>query len=119
MSLQQRLIEVKQRRTEFQQEMREIENWFHKLEQKITSMMSKQQEVTQIYSAQQVSSQPGYPTVLRAKEVAEILGVSERRAYEIMDLKGFPLIRIGRSKRVNQQSFFKWLEQQQQLENII
>jgi hypothetical protein len=31
-----------------------------------------------------------------------------------MEQKGFPLIRIGRLKRVNRDAFFKWLEQQSQ-----
>jgi excisionase family DNA binding protein len=52
-----------------------------------------------------------YPIVLTVKEVAEILSIDTRTAYNIMDEKGFPLIRIGRLKRVNRDSFFKWLEQ--------
>lgn len=52
-----------------------------------------------------------YPIVLTATEIAEILGVSKRVAYEIMDTTGFPLIKIRRSKRVNRDDFFNWLEQ--------
>jgi excisionase family DNA binding protein len=55
-----------------------------------------------------------YPIILKADEVAEILGVTKRHAYEIMEQKGFPLIRLGRLKRVNRDAFFKWLEQQSQ-----
>ncbi|MET3291827.1 UNVERIFIED_CONTAM: putative DNA-binding transcriptional regulator AlpA [Brevibacillus sp. OAP136] len=53
-----------------------------------------------------------YPLVLNANHLAEIIGVSKRVAYEIMDKTGFPLIRIGRCKRVSREAFFKWLNEQ-------
>lgn len=52
-----------------------------------------------------------FPIMLTAIEVAQILGVSKRVAYEIMDTPDFPLIRIRRSKRVNREDFFTWLEE--------
>jgi excisionase family DNA binding protein len=52
-----------------------------------------------------------YPAILNAAHVAEILGVSKRIVYEFMELKDFPLIRIGRLKRVNKDEFFTWLNQ--------
>lgn len=52
-----------------------------------------------------------YPLILTADHVAEIMGVSKRIAYEMMEYKGFPLIRLGRLKRVNREAFFGWLEQ--------
>lgn len=51
------------------------------------------------------------PILLTAEHVAEILGVSKRVAYDIMDETGFPLIKIRRSKKVNREDFFNWLEQ--------
>lgn len=51
-----------------------------------------------------------YPIVLTAVEISQILGVSKRVAYEIMDMPGFPLIRIRRSKRANREDFFHWLD---------
>ncbi|SDY70915.1 hypothetical protein SAMN04487866_12518 [Thermoactinomyces sp. DSM 45891] len=51
-----------------------------------------------------------YPAVLRAEHVATILGISVRRAYEVMEYKSFPLIRIGRLKRVGRDAFFSWFE---------
>lgn len=51
-----------------------------------------------------------YPLILDAKHVQEILGVSRRRAYEIMDLKGFPLLRLGRNKKTPRDKFFAWLD---------
>jgi hypothetical protein len=55
-----------------------------------------------------------YPIILDSKHIAEIMGCSRRFAYQIMDIPGFPLIRIpGTStKRVNRDSFFKWLDDQ-------
>ncbi|OHR73961.1 excisionase [Bacillus sp. HMSC76G11] len=53
-----------------------------------------------------------YPMVMTAKQVAEVLGVSLRIAYEVMDREDFPLIPIFRHKKVNRDSFFKWLESQ-------
>lgn len=50
-----------------------------------------------------------YPLVLTAKHVAEILGISKRKAYEVMEERGFPLVRIGRAKRVGRDAFFEWL----------
>lgn len=51
-----------------------------------------------------------YPLMMTVNEVAEILGVSHRVAYMIMDESDFPLIRIRRSKKVNREDFFQWLE---------
>ncbi|MFS0782078.1 helix-turn-helix domain-containing protein [Bacillus sp. 1P06AnD] len=54
-----------------------------------------------------------YPMMLTAAEISEILMVSKPTAYEIMEHKSFPLIKIGRSKRVLKSKFFEWLSQQQ------
>jgi hypothetical protein len=52
-----------------------------------------------------------YPTVLTAKEIGEILDVGKRTSYEIMERADFPLIRIGKLKRVYRDSFFEWLNE--------
>lgn len=59
-----------------------------------------------------------YPVVLTAVEVSTILGVSKRVAYELMDEKDFPLIRIRRSKFVNREDFFGWLDDRRQKEVV-
>lgn len=51
-----------------------------------------------------------YPIILTAAHIAEIMHISKRVAYEVMEYEGFPLIRIGRCKRVNRDEFFKWLQ---------
>jgi len=54
-----------------------------------------------------------YPMILTAVHVSEILMISKPTAYELMELASFPLIRIGRIKRVRKDEFFNWLSQQQ------
>jgi excisionase family DNA binding protein len=56
-----------------------------------------------------------FPLILKAKHVAEIMGCSERTAYEMMELNGFPLVRIGRLKRVNRDAFLNWFDQQSKI----
>ncbi|MDQ0418486.1 putative DNA-binding transcriptional regulator AlpA [Croceifilum oryzae] len=56
-----------------------------------------------------------YDLILRAKDIATILKVSKQRAYEMMEETGFPLIRKGRLKRVQRDSFFQWLDQQEEM----
>jgi excisionase family DNA binding protein len=52
------------------------------------------------------------PNVLKASDISKFLNISSRFAYEIMERSDFPIIRIGRSKRVMREDFLKWLEQQ-------
>ncbi|MFJ5751615.1 helix-turn-helix domain-containing protein [Peribacillus frigoritolerans] len=54
-----------------------------------------------------------YPMILTAVHLSEILIVSKPTAYELMEQKSFPLIKLGRSKRVLRDEFFNWLTQQQ------
>ncbi|MCD1162192.1 helix-turn-helix domain-containing protein [Peribacillus butanolivorans] len=54
-----------------------------------------------------------YPMILTAVHLSEILMVSKPTAYELMEQKSFPLIKLGRSKRVLRDEFFNWLTQQQ------
>lgn len=50
-----------------------------------------------------------YPIILTASEISQILKISKPTAYELMDREDFPLIRIGRCKRVLRDEFFFWL----------
>ena len=50
-----------------------------------------------------------YPIVLTAIEISEILKISKPTAYELMNRHDFPLIKIGRCKRVLKDEFFLWL----------
>jgi hypothetical protein len=47
---------------------------------------------------------------MKPQHVAEAMGVSKRTAYDVMELPGFPVIRIRKTKLVARDSFFNWLE---------
>lgn len=50
-----------------------------------------------------------YPLVLTAKDISHILKISKPTAYDVMNLTDFPLLKIGRCKRVLRCEFFNWL----------
>jgi hypothetical protein len=50
------------------------------------------------------------PVFLDAENIADTLRVSKRTAYYLMDKSDFPLIKIGRCKRVEREGFLLWLE---------
>jgi len=59
-----------------------------------------------------------YPMVMNVKHVMEILGVSNRVAYELMKRTDFPVMSITGSKgakRVPRDLFFKWLDDQSKI----
>ncbi|MBP1944650.1 DNA-binding protein [Cytobacillus luteolus] len=49
------------------------------------------------------------PKLLNVEDVMLALSCSKRYAYEVMEYKDFPLIRIGRLKRVREDEFYNWL----------
>ncbi|MCM3761837.1 helix-turn-helix domain-containing protein [Alkalihalobacillus oceani] len=53
-----------------------------------------------------------YPLILKAEHISEIIGCSKRVAYEVMDRADFPLVRMGRLKRVEREAFFEWIGSQ-------
>ena len=50
------------------------------------------------------------PLFLSAKNVAELLGVSISSAYELMQEKDFPVLKIGSRKVVPKAKFRDWVE---------
>ena len=50
------------------------------------------------------------PLFLSAKNVAELLGVSISSAYELMQERGFPVLKIGSCKVVPKEKFRDWVE---------
>lgn len=53
--------------------------------------------------------------LLRPREAAEMLGVSERTVWNLTAPRGpIPCVRIGRSVRYSQSSLRAWVEQQQE-----
>lgn len=52
----------------------------------------------------------GYPPVLEAKEVAEILHVGINRLYEHFRRGNIPARKLGRKWKVSTKQFFEWLD---------
>ncbi|EKE31315.1 Prophage LambdaBa04, DNA binding protein [Salimicrobium jeotgali] len=60
----------------------------------------------------QAQTVENYPLMLKVEHVSEIVGCSKRVAYELMEHPNFPLVRMGRLKRVQREAFFQWLSSQ-------
>lgn len=61
-------------------------------------------------SSDQTKAAMHEPLVYRVEEIAQILAISSRAAYNLCkSTKDFKVIRIGKSVRVNKQSFDNWL----------
>lgn len=54
------------------------------------------------------------PFVMKAEDIAAVLDISKHSAYELMKVKGFPVFKAGRLKRVNRDLFVKWIEEQKE-----
>ncbi len=52
------------------------------------------------------------PLFLNAKMVAQLLGVSQSSAYELMHEKDFPALRVGNRLIVPKDEFQKWVQEQ-------
>lgn len=54
------------------------------------------------------------PDILTAQNIADYLGISRRRVYELFQMKpehgGIPNFDIGFSKRVRKEDFLRWIE---------
>lgn len=54
--------------------------------------------------------------LIGADEISEFLGISKRRAYELMELSSFPLVRIGSRKKVHPREFENWLAEHREVD---
>ena len=62
-----------------------------------------------IGSSDQTKAAKHEPLVYRVEEIAQLLAISPRAAYNLCNTtKDFKVIRIGKSVRVNKQSFDNW-----------
>lgn len=62
-----------------------------------------------IESSDQTKAAKHEPLVYRVEEIAQILAISSRAAYNLCNTtKDFRVLRIGKSVRVNKQSFDNW-----------
>lgn len=53
---------------------------------------------------------------LSVPEAAQIVGVSQSKMYEIVKIKGFPTIHIGRRLLVSVKGLERWIEEQAEKE---
>ena len=62
-----------------------------------------------IESSDQIKAAKHEPLVYRVEEIAQLLAISPRAAYNLCNTtKDFRVLRIGTSIRVNKQSFDNW-----------
>lgn len=59
---------------------------------------------------QNTSNAPKY--TMTPKELAERMGISMPSAYNMTEIKGFPLLRLGKKKLIPIEAFERWLGQQ-------
>ena len=52
------------------------------------------------------------PLMLSVPEVAEVLGISRARSYELVSSAGFPHTKIGNRILVPKDKFLKWIDEQ-------
>lgn len=53
-------------------------------------------------------------TILNPKEVAEYLGIGRSKCYELLRSNGFPVLKLGRLKRVSQSALADWISKHTQ-----
>ena len=53
------------------------------------------------------------PFSMRASDLSRALNVSRSRAYEIMNIPGFPAVKVGRTKILTKPALRDWREAQQ------
>lgn len=81
---------------------------------KLRAELEKVVELQEKFQQTRVAKYPkqeDYPHILTAKHIAEIMHISVRKAYEIMDYTSFPLIRLDGCKRVRKDKFYEWMDQ--------
>ena len=52
------------------------------------------------------------PVVLTVKEMARILGIGRRKAYELINEPGFPRVKLGSSYKVYREGLRSYIEKQ-------
>ncbi len=52
------------------------------------------------------------PLFLNARTVAQVLGISQAGAYELLHQESFPVLKIGSRLLVPKEKFLSWIESQ-------
>lgn len=71
----------------------------------LTLVDKSREEVTE------TSGPPGWPLWLTVKMVADRLSLGKTKVYELIDVAGLPVVRIGRAVRIPTARFLKWVEE--------
>ena len=53
------------------------------------------------------------PAVLTVRDLRAALGISRAKAYELVNSRGFPAIRLGRAVRIPKEALVDWIQKQQ------
>lgn len=61
---------------------------------------------------QNVTNWDQLPLMLTTNDLMNILGVSRTRAYQIINIAGFPAVRIGKLVYMEKYALRQWLEEQ-------
>ena len=64
----------------------------------------------------QVQTVPSQPVLLTIAQVAETLGLSRSKVYQLIYYEGLPSVRFGRAVRVRYAALLQWLEQREEVE---
>jgi hypothetical protein len=57
------------------------------------------------------------PEVLTPKHIQEILGISRRRTYDMMEDPSFHVVKVGKLYKISKRVFFDWLEGLKKIRN--
>lgn len=50
--------------------------------------------------------------VYSVAEAAQVLGVSESKVYQLVRMKGFPTVKLGKRIKISVQGLDRWIEEQ-------
>ncbi|MEK3744751.1 DNA-binding protein [Brevibacillus sp. FSL K6-0770] len=61
---------------------------------------------------QRITDVDQLPLMMKMRDVANVMDIALRRAYELAQNPTFPKIVVGKSIRVPRDAFFRWLDQE-------
>jgi excisionase family DNA binding protein len=64
----------------------------------------------------QVQTVQSQPVLLTIAQVAQTLGLSRSKVYQLIYYEGLPTVRFGRALRVRYVALLQWLERREEVE---
>lgn len=61
---------------------------------------------------QRITDVEQLPLMMKMRDVANVMDIALRRAYELAQHPTFPKVVVGKSIRVPRDAFFRWLDQE-------